>query len=260
MTTRYDPAEIAYELTAEHYDRFTAHHDYARWTQNLLTELDRLGLAGDRLLDVACGTGKSFLPMLARGWRVSGVDISGAMLEVAHEKVGDRVELHCCDMRRLPELGEFDLVWCLGDAINYLLGTEAVESALRSMASSLATGGLLLFDVNTLATYRGFFASSELIDLGDHQMLWNGHAGDDAPAGAEVVATLDVRTAGGRLVTRARHRQRHHPPADVERALGRAGLLRLGTYGHGYDAVLEHPLDEAVHTKAIYIARRGKRR
>ena len=36
----------------------------------------RPGLRGARLLDVACGTGNTMLPMLARGYEVTGVDIS----------------------------------------------------------------------------------------------------------------------------------------------------------------------------------------
>ena len=43
------------------------------------------------------------------------------MLERARAKVGDAVELAVADMLELPEFGEFDLVWALDDAINYLL-------------------------------------------------------------------------------------------------------------------------------------------
>ena len=36
-------------------------------------------------------------------------------------------------MRELPAFGEFDLVWCLDDAVNYLLSTEELEQALSGM-------------------------------------------------------------------------------------------------------------------------------
>jgi ubiquinone/menaquinone biosynthesis C-methylase UbiE len=51
------------------------------------------GLSGRRLLDVGCGKGKSFLPMLARGWKVTACDISPSMLEIARAKAGDAVDL-----------------------------------------------------------------------------------------------------------------------------------------------------------------------
>src|ERR1700761_4581870 len=73
-------AEIAYEAIAPVYDEFTDHHDYEDWLGTLLPELERHGLIRGRLLDVACGTGKSFLPMLWRGWEVSACDVSAAMV------------------------------------------------------------------------------------------------------------------------------------------------------------------------------------
>src|SRR3954451_22166659 len=81
-------AEIAYEAIAPVYDDFTAHHDYELWLGNLLPKLEDRGLSGRRLLDVGCGTGKSFIPMIERGWEVSACDISPSMVELARAKVG----------------------------------------------------------------------------------------------------------------------------------------------------------------------------
>ena len=101
-----DPALEAYEGLAPFYDQFTADYSY----DNLLAELECLaldhGLAGRRLLDVGCGTGKSFLPMLARGYEVTGCDLSPAMVEQAREKLPPGlVELFVADMRALPVAG-----------------------------------------------------------------------------------------------------------------------------------------------------------
>jgi 2-polyprenyl-3-methyl-5-hydroxy-6-metoxy-1,4-benzoquinol methylase len=69
-------ARDAYDVAADVYDDFTAHHDYEGWTA-LIERLARAhGLAGGRLLDVGCGTGNSFLPFLERGYQVTACDIS----------------------------------------------------------------------------------------------------------------------------------------------------------------------------------------
>src|SRR6266542_6880644 len=94
-------ARAAYDRFAPHYDAFTAHHDYDTWTTTLEDLARSCGLRGRRLLDVACGTGKSFLPYLDRGYEVCACDISPAMLERAAEQAGDRARLEVCDMRDL---------------------------------------------------------------------------------------------------------------------------------------------------------------
>jgi SAM-dependent methyltransferase len=250
----------AYERTAPYYDTFTAHHDYELWIGNLLEELRRSGLEGRGLLDLACGTGKSSLPMLARGWRVVGVDLSPAMLARARAKCPRSLRLVQGDMRSLPVLGSFDLVWALDDAVNYLRSTSELRSCLNGFARNLGPGGLCLFDVNTLGVYRGFFAETHRVDADGHRLVWRGQASRQQPAGSETEAWLEVEDAGGHVVERAIHRQRHFETGDVKRALAAAGLECIRILGHGYDAVLEEPLEELRHTKAIVIARRLERR
>jgi SAM-dependent methyltransferase len=251
-------AEIAYEAIAPFYDDFTAHHDYEMWLGNLMPELERHGLRGKRLLDVGCGTGKSFIPMLQRGWEVTACDISAAMVELARAKVGDAVELSVADMRDLPRFGAFDMVWCLDDAVNYLLDGEELVQALSGLRRNLGPGGLLMFDVNTLDTYRSFFCEEMVVERDGRQMVWKGRGSADAAPGSISEASFEVLPAagedGGRIPPEI-HRQRHFPEAEALAAMRSAGLECLDVFGHGEDAVLRQPLREDVHGKAVYIAR-----
>ncbi len=259
-----DWARGTYEAMAPVYDDFTAHHEYEAWIADLLRILEPHGLRRKRLLDVGCGTGKSFMPMLARDWEVTACDISPAMLELAREKSGERVRLIVADMLALPRFGEFDLAWALDDAINYLLSAEELRRALAGMRENLAPSGLLLFDVNTLLAYRTFFAETEVVERGGQRLVWRGQADAGVEPGAICESRLEVLPAGGgeaggkagdgespALV----HRQRHFPEAEVVRTLEEAGLSCLDVYGHGLDGIPRQPLDESIHTKAIYIAR-----
>jgi SAM-dependent methyltransferase len=251
-------AEEAYEALAPAYDDFTAHHDYGLWLGELLPRLRRHGLREGRLLDVACGTGKSFLPMLEQDWEVTACDISPAMLEVARAKAGDRVELAVADMRELPAFDEFDLVWCLDDAINYLLSIEELGETLSAMRANLASEGLLLFDVNTIQTYRSFFAGTESVERGGRRLIWNGQAPADAQPGGIYESHFEVEMPdGGEAdIEKHIHRQRHFPEAVMLETIAASGLECLDVYGHGLDAILEQPVDEVAHTKMVYIARR----
>lgn len=263
--TGADSAQRTYEAMAPVYDDFTAHHEYDAWIADLLKLLERRGLRGNRLLDVGCGTGKSFLEMLPRGWEVTACDISPAMLKLAREKVGERVHFALADMLALPEFGEFDVVWALDDAVNYLLSPDELERALAGMRANLAPAGLLLFDVNALPAYRTFFAETEVVERGGRRLIWRGMAEPDVAPGSICESRLEVAPRQGYDASGDEpgegeapalvHRQRHFPEAEVRAALRGAGLECLDVYGITLDGIPRQPLDESVHTKAIYVAR-----
>src|SRR5436305_491004 len=244
-----DWAQRTYEAMAPVYDAFTGHYESEAWIADLVKLLDHHGLTGRRLLDVGCGTGTSFLPMLPQGWEVTGCDISPAMLTRAREKAGEAPQLAVADMLALPEFGQFDLVWALDDAINYLLSSAELEKALVGMRANLAPTGLLLFDVNELQAYRTFFAETTVVEREGRRLIWRGLASADAAPGS--ICESEMEVAPGEVLT---HRQRHFPEAEVRAALADAGLECLGVYGHGLDGIPTQPL-EPTHTKAIYIAR-----
>lgn len=249
-------AEQAYEAMASVYDDFTAHHNYELWLGNLLPKARGHGLRGHRLLDVGCGTGKSFLPMLERGWEVTACDISTSMLELARAKAGDAAQLSVADMRELPVFGEFDLVWSLDDAVNYLLSGEELGRALSGMRANLAPGGLLMFDVNTLQAYRTFFAEEQRLERGGRRLVWRGQGDGNAPPGSIGEARFEAEPEDGVAEVETHvHRQRHFPEAEVLELLAASGLECLDVYGHGFDAVPKQPVEELVHSKAVYISR-----
>jgi SAM-dependent methyltransferase len=253
-----DPAEAAYDALAPAYDVLTADYDYDAWLSAIERVAIAHGLAGRRVLDVACGTGKSFLPLLERGYDVTACDISEAMLRVARTKVGPRASLRQLDMRALPALGPFDLVTCLDDALNYLPDEPALAQALAGMRANLAPGGVLVFDVNSLRTYRGSFSGDWVVDGEDCMVAWRGQTAPDLASGgsAELVVDAFVRAIGAEDWTRHRavHRQFHHPADRLERALAQAGLTLRARLGQLPGAVLDDDFSEFDHAKALYVS------
>jgi SAM-dependent methyltransferase len=247
-----------YDAFAPYYDAFTAASDYEAFTREALALTRRHGLRGTRLLDLACGTGKSFLPLLRRGFQVTGCDSSSAMLaEAARRAPG--VRLVHADMRALPRLGRFDLVTCLDDSLNYLLSEHELAAAFAGIEASLDEGGLALFDLNSLIAYRTTFACDSVLE--DRRVLyaWRGSSSPGASPGCLSEATVDVfAPADGELYTRVttRHRQRHFPRVAVLTLLADAGLRPLGVHGVLADCSLVEPADESVHLKVLYIASR----
>lgn len=250
-----DSARSAYDAYAPAYDAFNRGYMYERWTGRLLGKAEEAGLQGNRLLDVGCGTGLSAIPMLDRGWRVTACDISPRMLEIARAKMADDATLLVADMRALPELGEFDLIWAVNDAINYLLSTEELEATLGGMRRNLAPGGVVLFDVNTLATYRTFFSDEIERQEEGRKFLWRGKSssGDVAPG---AISEAHLETVGDPSSAHV-HRQRHFPEEEILAAFRVAGLECIGVFGE-QDGDLHRGLDEEQHTKAVYLGRISK--
>ena len=255
MIKQWDTAnqvKLTYDTYAPAYEDFNHGYMYERWTGRLLAKAEEAGLTGDRMLDIACGTGLSFVTMLERGWQVTGCDISPAMLEIAEEKFGDRAELFVADMRELPDIGEFDLIWAVNDPLNYLLSVEEFEATLDGMRRNLAPRGIALFDINTLVTYRTFFSQEIAVNQNGRQLVWQGQLSpEEVVPGVFAEATFEEVGAEGSAHV---HRQRHFSQDEVLAAFEKVGLECIAVYGE-QDGALTPGVDENLHTKAVYLSR-----
>jgi SAM-dependent methyltransferase len=258
MKTDLNPS--AYDAFAPFYDAFTSASDYEHWTEQVLARAARHGLAGDRLLDLACGTGKSFLPLLSRGYRVTGCDSSAAMLALAAAKAPE-VELIRCDLRELPVLGSFDLVTCFDDSLNYLRDSAELLSAFQGIARNLASAGLLLFDLNTLRAYRTTFARDSVTEHDGTVFAWRGESAPDLRPGQPAAARLDIFDPvedGLYELVVSRHEQRHFPRGEVVELLQAAGLRCVAVHGSLDDGRLVDTANESTQLKVLYIAKQAE--
>ncbi len=138
-----------YRTVAEHYDHL---YDPGRVTKAYPFLHDLFRRRGPVLdvLDVACGTFAVDLPLLRRGYRITGRDASAEMLRIARRRLresGRSANLGRADMRSLRLEREFDAILCLGTAFNYLAESSDVRRALRGFRRQVRRGGLLVLDL-----------------------------------------------------------------------------------------------------------------
>lgn len=108
---------------------------------------------GGRVLEVACGSGRVLVPLVASGCDVVGIDISRHMLAIARAKLDSnhkpgRGRLVEADMRdfALDETG-FDLAIVAVKSFAYLTTREDQLRALHRIAAHLRPGGVLTIDL-----------------------------------------------------------------------------------------------------------------
>ena len=134
-----------FSKTARYYDRIYAFKDYAAEVTRLLGIIDTyLRSDGNRLLDVACGTG-GHIEHLMPHFDVEGLDIDPGMLEIARQR-HPGVPLYEADMIRFDLGREYDVVTCLFSSIGYVKSLGNLNRAVSCMARHVAAGGLLIIE------------------------------------------------------------------------------------------------------------------
>jgi len=173
----------------------------------------RGGGAGAMLLDAGCGTGRYAVELARRGFVVTGVDRSPALLAEAEARAraagGDaRVRFERGEILDLPVGAGYDAVLCRG-VLNDFVDAAARGAVFGVFARALRPGGALLLDVRDwdatvarrraepvherrVATPRGplVFRSESRLDLVGHRLLVSERHTLATPSG-ETTVTYD---------------------------------------------------------------------
>lgn len=140
----------SYTVLAEFYDLLTTDVPYQRWADYIEKQFARHKAPVHSIVELGCGTGTLASILAQRGYQVTAVDLSPAMLSVAAEKCeGLKVQLVCQDMSRLTLPEQTDAVICCLDSLNYVIRPTLVQRTFRRVYEALKPGGIFLFDVKT---------------------------------------------------------------------------------------------------------------
>jgi SAM-dependent methyltransferase len=214
----------AYARLAGVYDEIVVDPCHGRWA-SFLDELWSSDPAGvQSVLDLCCGTGLLAGELIARGYRLVGVDASDEMLAVAGARLGDHATLIPETLPSLNVEGVFDATVCTFDGLNYLTLDELRLTA-AAVARSLRPAGWFVFDLHTDAM-MDFTLANPVV------------AGESAGNGFVISSVVDpnARTCDTRIeVMRPRdgdpfseqHVQYFHADEDVRAALLAAGFALI---------------------------------
>jgi SAM-dependent methyltransferase len=211
----------------------TGHADFARGAARwLVAVLEPPGT----VVELGCGSGISSRALADAGFDVVGVDLSGALLEIARERVPEAgfVEASFLDF---PLPTGVAAVTALGEVFNYLADARVARASLAALFervhAALRPGGLLAFDVLEPGTAGSAGPVRSWVE-GEDWLL----CVQRSEAGSSLVREIVVFRRDGDAWRRSeeRHEVLLMPRADVSADLERAGfevevLERYGEMG-----------------------------
>jgi SAM-dependent methyltransferase len=139
-----------FDSYAQYYDLFYREKDYPREVDYVDALIKKYATNDPRtILDLGCGTGAHAVLLARKGYRVTGVDHSDAMLAVAEEKkrqCESSVEFEKGDISTVRLQRSFDAAIAMFAVMGYQTTNERLESTLLNVWHHLNHDGLLIFD------------------------------------------------------------------------------------------------------------------
>jgi ubiquinone/menaquinone biosynthesis C-methylase UbiE len=130
-----------YLTVYKHRDQKGAYHEIKQMVDWLLLP------KGAHILDLCCGMGRHSMALNEFGYRVTGVDLSQALLSEAKKNDwGGNVQWLLSDMRAVPLESSFDAVVNLFTSFGYFENDQENEKVLKEIHRLLKSGGKYIID------------------------------------------------------------------------------------------------------------------
>jgi SAM-dependent methyltransferase len=219
------------------------HSDFALGAAPGILEIfARNSIRGGLVVDLGCGSGLWAKELIEAGYRVLGIDISEAMVELARRRAPE-AEFRVGSLFEV-EIPPCAAVTAVGEVLNYLFDPENEDRGLarlfRRVYDALVAGGVFVFDVlgpgqvplGTAA--RGFRLGKDWAVLSERE--------EDAELGTLVRRIVSFRKVGEHYRRNDEvHRVRLYPPDELSAELRRVGfrVRKMHAYG-GYSLAEGH--------------------
>ena len=232
---------MSYQTFAQVYDAIMDDSLYERWghfvDQNLQNK-------GQKLLELACGTGALAVTLKKLGYDVTGLDLSPNMLSLANERAisaGVQLPLIEGDMLDLSEAGEFEVVTCFSDSICYMPDKKAVSTVFKEVSDILTPTGTFLFDVHSTYQVDEVFPGYMYNDQSEEiSFLWQSYSGENKHS-IEHDLTFFVYNEDIDSYERfdETHKERTYPLDIYYDMLGKAGFASVKVFADFGDSEVE---------------------
>lgn len=222
----------AYDFLAGWFEELNDDCGYESWSR-YLTETLRGLHAGNKGLELGCGSGAFCRALKKAGFTMSGADLSPAMLTAAEKRAreeGLSISFFRADAAALKTPEKYDFILSPNDCFNYI-PPEKLEKAFKGVRAALKKGGIFLFDVSSEYKLRRKVADTVSADDRDDVTYLSFNTLKENAVESDV--TLFVRRKDGAFDRfDERHLRYIHTEEKLDLALSGAGFEILRTEGH----------------------------
>ena len=227
-----EPANTSYKFFASVYDQMMDNINYENWKFYLLQLFYKYGVEPfDLVTELGCGTGMMTRLLAGDGFRMTGIDLSEDMLEVAQKKSTQnkndsfkrKINYSHQDMRDFKLAEEQNAIISICDSMNYLTSVDDLYKTIKAARDNLKTGGVFIFDLKTEHFFIEELDGNEFSeDLGEVSCTWKNSYDRNAR-----VHTYTLEFSNGEKEV---HKQRVFGASDIKEAAQKAGFKRAAVY------------------------------
>ncbi len=137
------------DITAKYYDIVYKDVKGSDVTKEELSLIKSLVSKKDKILDVACGTGRHLVPLAKSGYDTTGIDSSSGMLKILKTKVNDNSKILNQDFFKLDKKNKYDLIILMWNAFNEIAtARNDAKRLLSKLKSLLSKDGRILINID----------------------------------------------------------------------------------------------------------------
>lgn len=227
---------MAYESAfARVYDKFTVNTGVRQRAEYIASLLQKYGVSGGILLDLACGTGALSEVFIRQGYDLICVDSSEDMLMEAKSRLspyGNKALLLAQDMRDLDLYGTINACICSLDSVNHLTDPADVARVFEKVSLFTEPGGVFIFDVNTVYKHRHLLADRTFVYEDETDFLVWQNDYDEATDTVQMLIDIFSETEDGSYLRSSDEvTERAYFAEDLQRMLEEAGFSRIYIFG-----------------------------
>ncbi len=217
-----------------------------------------------RLLEPACGTGRLVTEMAARGYEVTGFDLSRPALGYLRRRLARRklsAAVYAGDMAEFHIDEPVDAAFCTLNSFRHLLSEQAARRHLECVAASLRPGGIYILGFHVMPPD----AADEDCERWTEQrgqtrvtVTFRVLSTDHRHRLEQIRVNMLVRSAGRVLRLRDEFPLRRYTAPQVRRLLAKVGAFELcGVYDFWYDIDEPQELNDRISDTVLVLRKRA---